>query len=190
MKFFVTFVLLPALFAAEHSGTVKFARQAVPGVTVTLTRGTQTHRAITDAQGRYRFENLPDGSTWTAKVEMQLFSPETKEIAVPSAPIDWDLKALPVETLGPLTKATQPFERTQATVSQTAKKAVVERQQASEDLAMKAADGFLVNGTVNNGASSPFALLPAFGNNRRGQRSLYNGNLGLILNNSNFDARN
>ena len=53
----------------------------------------------------------------------------------------------------------------------------------------RAADGLLINGSVNNGASSPFAQLQAFGNNRRGVRSLYNGSLGFILDNSNLDAR-
>ena len=52
-----------------------------------------------------------------------------------------------------------------------------------------AADGFLVNGSVNNGAASPFAQLAAFGNNRRGARSLYNWGLGAILGNSAWDAR-
>jgi hypothetical protein len=52
-----------------------------------------------------------------------------------------------------------------------------------------AADGFLINGSVNNGASSPFAQLAAFGNNRRGARSLYNGGIGIMLGNSVFDAR-
>jgi transposase len=51
--------------------------------------------------------------------------------------------------------------------------------QSSADLNQRAADGFLVNGTANNGASSPFALNQAFGNNRRGARSLYNGNLAV-----------
>src|SRR4029079_2704138 len=51
------------------------------------------------------------------------------------------------------------------------------------------ADGYLVNGSVNNGAASPFAQLAAFGNNRRGQRSLYNGGIGVQLGNSAFDAR-
>jgi trimeric autotransporter adhesin len=37
----------------------------------------------------------------------------------------------------------------------------------------QAADGFLVNGSQVNGGASPFALNPAFGNNRRGPRSLY-----------------
>ena len=52
-----------------------------------------------------------------------------------------------------------------------------------------ASDGFLVNGSVNNGAASNFAQSPAFGNYRRGARSLYNGNLGVTLDNSYLDAR-
>ena len=53
----------------------------------------------------------------------------------------------------------------------------------------RAADGLLINGSVNNGASSPFAQLQSFGNNRRGIRSLYNGSLGFTLDNSSLDAR-
>ena len=52
-----------------------------------------------------------------------------------------------------------------------------------------AADGFLVNGSVNNGAASPFAQSAAFGNNRRNGRSLYNGSFGFVLDNSITDAR-
>jgi hypothetical protein len=55
----------------------------------------------------------------------------------------------------------------------------------------RAADGLLINGSVNNGASSPFAQLQAFGNNRRGVRSLYNGSLGFNnLELSALNARN
>jgi hypothetical protein len=50
-------------------------------------------------------------------------------------------------------------------------------------------DGFLVNGSVNNGAATPFAQSAAFGNNRRGPRSLYNSSLGLVFNNAFWDAR-
>jgi len=57
------------------------------------------------------------------------------------------------------------------------------------DRAADAADGFLINGSVNNGAATPFAQLPAFGNNRRGARSLYNGGLGILLGNSAWDSR-
>lgn len=58
-----------------------------------------------------------------------------------------------------------------------------------EEQNQKAADGFLVNGSQLNGASSPFALNPAFGNNRRGLRSLYNFNLGFTEGNSALNAR-
>lgn len=61
---------------------------------------------------------------------------------------------------------------------------------ASEsELAQKAADGLLINGTSNNSAASPFALAAAFGNMRKGPRSLYNGSIGLIVDNSSLDAR-
>jgi len=59
----------------------------------------------------------------------------------------------------------------------------------SSDRAADAVDGFLINGSVNNGAASPFAQLAAFGNNRRGARSLYNGGLGLLLGNAAWDSR-
>ena len=175
--------------AAEHHGLVQFAKQPVPGATVSLTQAGKKLRAITDPQGLYKFTDLPEGSTWTARVEMQLFAEEFRDITVPGQAAVWDLKALPVESLGPLTKAKQPFERTETTVTAVKPQPKTQAVAPTEDLAMRAADGFLVNGTVSNGASSPFAQLPAFGNNRRGQRSLYNGNLGLILNNSNLDAR-
>ena len=38
---------------------------------------------------------------------------------------------------------------------------------ATSELSQRAADGFLVNGSVNNGAASPFAQFGAFGNGRR-----------------------
>ena len=40
--------------------------------------------------------------------------------------------------------------------------------QSATDLSQRASDGFLINGSQNNGASSPFAQSNAFGNNRRG----------------------
>jgi hypothetical protein len=61
--------------------------------------------------------------------------------------------------------------------------------QETSAASQRAADGLLINGSVNNGASSPFAQLQAFGNNRRGVRSLYNGSLGFSLDNSHLDAR-
>ena len=58
---------------------------------------------------------------------------------------------------------------------------------AQDPTAAQANDGFLINGSVNNAATSQFSLNQAFGNNRTG-RSLYNGNLFLRLDNSSLDA--
>ena len=55
--------------------------------------------------------------------------------------------------------------------------------------AAAAADGFLINGSVNNGAASPFAQPAAFGNNRRRAGALYNGMVGGLFSNSVWDAR-
>lgn len=56
------------------------------------------------------------------------------------------------------------------------------------EAAPQAQDGFLINGSVNNGAASPFAQAAAFGNNRRGRGSLFNYQLAVIEGNSAFDA--
>ena len=49
-------------------------------------------------------------------------------------------------------------------------------------------DGFLVNGSVNNGAASPFAQFAAFGNNRRRPGALYNAQAGITASSSRWDA--
>ncbi len=59
-----------------------------------------------------------------------------------------------------------------------------------DEAASRAADGFLVNGSQVNGGSSPFALNPAFGNNRRGPRSLYSYLLSIQEGNSALNAKN
>jgi hypothetical protein len=50
-------------------------------------------------------------------------------------------------------------------------------------------DGFLVNGSVNNGAASPFAQFAAFGNNRRRPGALYNAQFGVLASSSAWDAK-
>jgi hypothetical protein len=62
-------------------------------------------------------------------------------------------------------------------------------QASEEDLNQRAADGFLINGSVLNGAASPFAQAFAFGNFRNRGTGLYNGGLGVIFDNSALDAR-
>lgn len=208
----MSFRLILALFlagllvtAADYRGVVKFGGLPIPGASVTATRGSRKATTITDANGFYSFAGLEGEGAWTIRVEMQLFAPEQREAA--AAPMEWELKLLPPEQLSKVaapapaqSAANAPaFQRTEVAVAKDKKKANEPAASAGDsappdpaavaNLAARAADGFLINGSVNNGASSPFAQFPAFGNNRRGQRSLYNGNLGLILNNSALDAR-
>jgi hypothetical protein len=57
------------------------------------------------------------------------------------------------------------------------------------DVGMGAADGLLINGSVNNAATSAFAQPRAFGNSRPGGRSLYTGRYGIQFGSSAWDAR-
>ena len=52
-----------------------------------------------------------------------------------------------------------------------------------------AAAGLLINGSVNNAATSPFAQARAFGTNRPNQRSLFTYAAGMVFGNSAWDAR-
>ncbi len=77
------------------------------------------------------------------------------------------------------------FQRADLTASADGGKLTADAPEANQS----AADGLLVNGSVNNGAASPFAQAPAFGNNRKGGRSLYTGGVGITLDNAFLDAR-
>jgi len=55
--------------------------------------------------------------------------------------------------------------------------------------AQQTSDGLLINGSVNNASTSQYSMSQAFGNMRSGGRSLYNGNLSLVLTNSALDAK-
>src|SRR5262249_34438174 len=61
--------------------------------------------------------------------------------------------------------------------------------QDQSELQRRSADSLLVNGSSNNGASTPFAQLARFGNNIRGGRSQYSGNIGFTFDKAALDAR-
>ena len=185
---------LSALFAAQHYGQVTFNGLPVPGAIVTASRADQKLTAVTDTQGLYTFPELADGA-WTLQVEMLGFAAATQEVvAGPDAtPARWELKLLPLDQI-------QAEIKTAAAAVTPAPAAAVEQPKADasapqtpepsdEELNQRAADGFLINGSTNNGASSPFSLSPAFGNRRFGGRQLYNGSIGLITDNSALDAQ-
>ncbi len=192
--------------AADQYGRVTFSDQPVPGATLTVTRGDVARTTISDPQGLFRFGDLADGP-WTLQVEMLGFSTERREIVVSpdTQPIVVALTLLPFDTI--VAGGAQRAEAKAAAPVQTPLPAAggfqranvnVPRAAASGDAVVAgsggdagsndAAEGFLINGSVNNGAASPFAQLAAFGNNRRNARSLYNGGLGVLLGNSAWAA--
>jgi hypothetical protein len=196
MKWLAVFLLFVAsTLASEHSGQVFFAGLPVPGVTVTATQGKTKLASVTDQQGLYHFADLPAG-VWTLTTEMTGFSPMTREVTVaPNAPAEkWEMKLLPLEQIaaavpmGTHVAAPTP-PPTVTTPKESALKEASPRQARTEEESAGSSDGFLINGSTNNGAASPFSQFPAFGNNRSGRRGLYNGSLGIIGDDSALDAR-
>jgi hypothetical protein len=191
------------VFAADHFGKVTFNGLPVPGATVSARQGERSVAATTNEDGIYQLVDLADG-TWDLTIEMQGFLPITREFVVPHDP-ESPPDALAVRTLDELTpvETTPPvalsFPRLALNAVgpvETAGDVVpVRRQQPLVDLAtllgptgMGAADGLLINGSLNNGASTPFALPRGIGNNRPHLRSIRSYALGLQLGNSAWDA--
>jgi trimeric autotransporter adhesin len=165
--------------AADHQGRVRFGEVPVPGAIVRATFGDRTLQTITDLRGNYSFPDLGDG-TWTIQVEMPGFETARREAvaATDDAVVQWDLKMLPVETIKAVASPGFPAEASTS-----------EPTLQTSPPPAEAADRLLINGSVSNGASTPFALARAFGNNRVGARSLYTGTLFVSTNNALFDAR-
>ncbi|HEX5227331.1 MAG TPA: carboxypeptidase regulatory-like domain-containing protein, partial [Bryobacteraceae bacterium] len=199
----VALVAAMSLMASEQRGVVTFGGLPVPGAVVTASQGDKKFTAITDPQGAYVFPDLPDG-TWTIQVQMLGFEAAKNEVAVaPGAGAStWELKMLPLDQIHAevqLTPAPKPPEPSEATAEKANDQKKDQKkpdaassasaEQEREELNQRASDGLLINGSQNNAASSPFALFPAFGNNRNGSRSLYNGGFGIFDDNSIWDAR-
>ncbi len=194
--------LAPAATASEYHGQVLFGGIAVPGATVTLTQGTQQLSTVTDTQGLYQFPSLPEG-TWTLRIEMRGFAPleRTVTVAATTPQGAWNLDLLPLETMlaQSHTQPTQPrpLQPRPTTPATTSAAPQPKPEQAANepppprpaDDADQASDGFLVNGSENNAATSKYSIAPGFGNRRPGTKSLYTGSAGAIVDNSVFDAR-
>ncbi len=189
--------------ASENHGQVLFGGLPVPGATVTVTQGATHFVTVTDRQGLYEFADIPDG-VWKIQIEMRGFSTVAGEITVaPNAPQGtWELKLLGLEQMLAETKVTKPEDKllqtrppVTAEVAHNAEApkpeetSVPEAPRPADDTAERSNEGFLINGSVNNAATSQFTLAPAFGNRRPGSKSLYTGGIGAIVGNSIFDAR-
>ncbi len=182
--------------AAEYYGQVTFGGVPVPGATVTATHGSKTVSVTTDERGLYRFADLPDGD-WQIEIKLQLFQPIRTDVKISAGmtPGNFELTALPLDDLKALAKTVQPRVLAQPTLQAPAEKkpeaanAPVDIPKPPEDANQLSADGLLVNGSVNNAATSQYSLNQAFGNRRPNSRGLYNGGFLVNLDNSALDAR-
>jgi hypothetical protein len=178
---------------SELKGQIVFNGLAVPGATVTAVRDGKKVVATTDAAGNFSLAGLAGGE-WTVTAEMTLFEPATWTVMVPvtgeSPKIE--LKMLPaagmlaLATAAPKLDAPVPVlaARLDAPAAKKNDEAPVARAKSEAD----SNDGFLINGTTSNAATSKYALAPAFGNTRS-SRSLYNWGLAGRLDNAALDAR-
>ena len=184
---------MPSAASAYH-GQVTFGGLPVPGATITATHGDKKLTTTSDQGGLYSFDDLSDGP-WKIQIEMQLFNPIQADVTIaPNTPAGkFELTALPLNELMARTKLTQaPPTLPPAILNPDAAKkpdAPTEIPKPPDEQAEKANDGFLVNGSVNNAATSQYSLDRAFGNRRPNSKSLYNGGVALVLGNSAFDAR-
>lgn len=186
-------------WATEYHGQVFFGGVPVPGATVTVTQGDTRFSTVTDRQGLYEFADLADGQ-WKIEIVMSGFATLDNKVTVaPDTPQGrWELKLLGLDQIlaeAQMSKQlkTRPESAGQATPSE---KPNVAEPNGTEvppmpagEAAEKSADGMLINGSENNAATSQYSLSPAFGNRRPGQKGLYNGSVGAIVDNSALDAR-
>lgn len=165
------------LGAPGHEGQVRFGETPIPGAAVLATQGPTTARAITDLEGRYTLPGVAEGA-WKIRVSASGFEAIEREIvmATDATPQQWDLKMLPLSGL-PQSAPSQGFPKAPSVDLLTSA--------PSEETT----DRLLINGTVNNAASTPFALQRAIGNNRNRGPSPYNGNISVAGSNALFDAR-
>jgi hypothetical protein len=186
----------PPAAASQYHGEVTYAGWPVPGATVGVTQGTKTVRTVTDQGGLFTFTDLADGPA-KIEIEMQCFSTIDVDVTIaPNMPAGkWELTLLALDQLIAIARA-KPAENPPPAPSSVAaaKKPATESANANlpeipKPRQEESSDGFLVNGSVNNAATSKFSLDQAFGNRRPNSKSLYTGGVAAVFDNSAFDAR-
>jgi hypothetical protein len=182
--------------ASEYHGQVTFGGLPLPGATVTVTQGTTKVSAVTDQGGVYSFPSLADG---TAKIDIEMlcFSTVHADVTISptTVPGKWELSLLPLDqitkltTLPPAPVPSLSLKPKTPAAPGAPNENAAELPKPADEASQQANDGFLVNGSVNNAATSRFSLDQAFGNRRYNSRSLYTGGLAAIYDNSALDAR-
>jgi len=193
---FVLLAASSAAMASVYQGLVTSGGLPVPGATVTVTQGSKKFVAVTDLQGFFSFPTLADGAG-TIQIAMTGFVPTKQELTIaPNAAMGkWELTQLSLDqirsTLKPVLSAGIAVAQTRSEPKKTGAAPKTSEEQApppSDETAERAKDGLLINGSVNNAATSQFTLAQRFGNTASG-RSLYNFTVNLKLSNSALDAK-
>jgi hypothetical protein len=195
----VWLVYAATAWASPFHGAVTYGGLPLPGATVTATHDGKTFTTVTDQGGLYRFDDLADGA-WTIQVQMQCFEPIKADVTTSAnaQPGDFEMKLLsadqlmaqtkvvsnpilPLPALKPRTEEKKP--------GQAANNPPPEMPKPPDNGDDQSNDGYLVNGSVNNAATSRYSTNPAFGNTRSGSRGLYNGGFSANIANSALNAR-
>jgi trimeric autotransporter adhesin len=188
---------------SPYRGVVTFGGLPLPGVTITATEGTKTATAISDQQGAYQFDDLADGN-WTIEVEMQCFETIHADVTIAPnmPPANWEMKLLtpgqmlaqaqqqkPAVEVAPAPAEASAKKPTQQSAQQPGQNNGPEMPKEPQEENQQSADGYLVQGSVNNAATSQYATNAAFGNTRSGSKALYTGGFVASEENSALDAR-
>ena len=170
---------------SDLSGRVVFSDAGVPGVTVSAARSIDSDpRAVgrsvatlTNEEGVFRLANLEDG-TWTLHVEMRGFVSIDRDVVVPltEPPLVFALKM-------------RPFEEIVRSGGARVASADASLPRAAPPVAAPPDEPGIINGSLTNGAATPFALPRAIGNNRPRLGRLYYGSFTSNLANSALNAR-
>jgi carboxypeptidase family protein len=188
---------LPALASAsQYHGQVTFHGWPVPGATVTVTQGTKSVRSVSDQGGLFTFTDLENGPA-RVQIEMQGFSTLAVEVTIlpNTSGAKFELTLLPLNQMMARTKLAPNPPPTVSSAAAMKRPATADASnlpeipKPQEEANEQALDVFLVNGSVNNAATTRFSLDQAFGNRRANSKSLYNGGLAAIFDNSALDAR-
>jgi trimeric autotransporter adhesin len=175
-------VLIVMLATAGHgagapsdlTGNVLFSNLPVPGATVTATQGARTASTVSDEAGAFHFPALDDGK-WRIRIEMRGFVTVTRDVTLPIA-----------DTLT-VTLAMQSYQEIVGSVAPAA--AALSAEQPAPPNLDDLVGVDIINGSVINGAATPFAQPRAFGNNRPRRGARYTGGMTAVLGNSAWNAR-
>ena len=183
---FVAAVLITmAPLAARDAalGQVMFGGRPVPGASVVASKGERRVTLASDADGAVSLDGL-DAGEWAIAIDMPGFRRLDTTLVMPigETPPVWTLELVSAEELMRAHAAPPPPRAAPAPAARQVRAPVADDAPADTD-------GFLVNGSVNNAAASPFAQPRGFGNNRPEAGSLYNGLVGLSGGTSRWDAR-